>query len=299
MADVNQVSVTLTNPKTNENYNANLRTTEDSVFLADGTSLKNLRENLWNTLAAQANLLLIHANTPHLTAADLANLVSAVAYNENTGELSVTKQDGTSAVVASGLNQSVKSFDKQVAAAGDADIPEGHTYLKLELLNGNIYKVDLTDFVNSNVLVNGTSMTAAYVTDDAATDTSISEYAAKVTLAATDEDSTVSTLIAAGKDGDAVKGDINITMTGLADASTATAKLYWKDATASGDYTAVDMLSDANTTPAFSCAFPTTTAAYVELYMVISDVVVSGGSAVPVYRTDAAIIHPVAASVEP
>lgn len=162
MADLKNLTLQFKNPKTNETFKGYMKTSEDLVILADGTTLRDLKDALWNTIAMQAFQMLQHSNSPHLTTDDLSEIIAGVTYDDTTGTLSVTTCGGETTAIASNLNKSVSKFEKYVAAADDADFAEGHIVLKLELVNGDTYKVDLTDFVNDNIKVDGTTYTAAY-----------------------------------------------------------------------------------------------------------------------------------------
>lgn len=147
MAELRKVRVQLLDTNTGEVLeNVDVKTSDGAVLLADGTTLRDLNNQFSLDLAMNTLSLNRHLEEKHLTQSEIDGLLANLDYDNTTGELIITKQDGSKTSVPTALGKIAVGLKIVDGKPGTAE--EGHKYLEMKLEDGSTVRADLTELVD-------------------------------------------------------------------------------------------------------------------------------------------------------
>lgn len=147
MADLRPVRIQLLDANTGEVLeNVDVKTSDNWVFLADGTSLRDYNNQMSTNLAMNTLAVNRHLEERHLSEGEIATILKDMDYDTVSGEILVTRFDGSRVAIPTALGK--LAVDIKIVDGLPNTKEEGHKYLVMGLSDGSSVKADLTELID-------------------------------------------------------------------------------------------------------------------------------------------------------
>lgn len=147
MADLRPVRIQLLDVNTGEVLeNVDVKTSDAWVFLLDGTSQRDFNNQMSTNVAMATLAVNQHIEERHLTTTEINGIMTDVDYDNQSGEIILTKMDGSKVAVPTALGKI--AVDIKIVDGLPGTREEGHKFLQMGLSDGSSVRADLTELID-------------------------------------------------------------------------------------------------------------------------------------------------------